>query len=287
MLRSGVARMLWASLCFSLMSVVVKALAARLPTAEIVLFRSVLGVPALAWALSRRGVPLWPRRPKLVFARGSFGSLSMGLWFWALGQLTLGDAIMLQQVQPVFVALLAPLLLGERTQHVVMACVAVSLVGVAAILRPTLAVGNLAGLAMLLSALASSFAVLSVRRLSADDDPLVIVHGFAVVSSVLALPFFLANPVMPTPLEALGLCAAAALATAGQVLMTGAYALESAAVVAASSYASVVLAAVFGFLFFAEQPTGWSYVGGGLIVSAGVTLLWSRRPRPESSGDPT
>ncbi len=272
--------MLVASAIFSLMAALVKLVAPRIPTLEIVAVRCALPVPFLIWLIRRRGVSVIARNRRLILLRAAAGLTAMSLFFWALGELPIGDTLLLGRSQPVLVALLAPLLLRERLTPAALLSLVLSITGVALVLQPTLNVGNVAGLAVLGGAMASAVAHIIVRRLSADDDPMVIVLDFTVLTAAVALPIAAPLAVVPGPFDALALVGIAALATAGQLLLTGAYAIEEAPVVAAASYASVAFGVVWGFLFWGEIPAMLVWIGGALVVGAGILLLWSRRLQP-------
>jgi drug/metabolite transporter (DMT)-like permease len=68
------------------------------------------------------------------------------------------------------------------------------------------------------------------------------------------------------------LFAVGAFATAGQLLLTRAYAVERAPVVAAASYAGVLWAFLLDLIVFGETPTVWVFAGGGLVVLSSLYL---------------
>jgi drug/metabolite transporter (DMT)-like permease len=255
---SGVGRMVWASLCFALMAALLKVASGRVSTAEIMLARSALPLPFLLVLLWRERLTLVPRNWRLVFLRSLFGTIAMALSFYAFGRLPLADAVLLQQAQPILVALVALIFLRETASPATLVSLAASIVGVGFILQPSLEVGNVAGVLMLLSSLSSAFAMVSIRRVSADDAPLVIVTGFSVFTTLVTLPVAGASFVVPSLSDAAALAGVALFATLGQLLMTGAYAIESAAVVAAASYLSVVFSVA-------------------LVLTGGFLLVRSRR----------
>lgn len=277
---SGVGRMLLASMFLSLMAAMVKYVSARVPTFEIILLRCVLPIPILVLLLRKRRMPLLASNVRLILVRGAFGVTAMGLYFFALGHLPIADALLLGRFQPVFVVLLAAFFLDERPGLVTVLCVGASIVGVVLILQPTLAVGNVAGVAVILSAAASAIAHTTLRRLSIDDDPTVIVLNFTALAALVAAPLSVQGFVWPRPCDMVTMAGIASCATAGQLLMTSAYAIEEAPVVAAAGYATAVFGVAWGFVFWREVPAPLVWLGGGLVVSAGVALFWSRRHQP-------
>jgi drug/metabolite transporter (DMT)-like permease len=269
--------MILASVCFSLLAALVKFVSPRIPVFEIVLWRCVLALPIMAWLLKHRKVPLVATRLRLVAVRTLFGFVAMSLFFFSLSQLYLADAVLLAKMQPLWIAMLAPWLLKERPSVSTLASVVVSMLGVALILQPSLSLSATGAAAVVASALASAIAHLTIRRLSADDDPGVIVFNFMAGTALLALPLAAPTAVIPCWIDALALTGIAVLATMGQVLLTRAYAVEEAPVVAAAGYASVVFGVLWGLLFWSEVPTALTWIGGVLLVVSGLALVWFRR----------
>lgn len=265
--------MIAASACFSLMSVLVKMLATRLPTAEIVLARCALPLPFLILWLRRHQIPLLARNRVLMLARAIAGTIAMTFNYYALSRLPLADVSLLGKFQPVLIALLAPYLIGERPSPRVVASLVASMTGAVLVLQPSLRVGNPGGFAMMISAMASALAMLSVRRLSREDAPASIVLDFTafttIVAAIAVAPVF----VVPTLLEAAAMIAMAALATAGQLLMTTAYKTAEAPLVSAASYTAVGFALFWGWIFWSELPGPMAAFGGALVVLAGLLLI--------------
>ena len=269
--------MLGASALLSAMAALVKALAPRLPAMELVFFRSLLALPLLYLLVRRKGASLLPVNRWLVSFRAFSGTAAMFLYFWGLGQMPLADGMIIGKVQPLLIALLAPLLLHERVKGGVWLAALLSFAGVWLILEPTLRVGELGGVAFLASALFSALAHMSLRRLSVADGPMVIVWSFTLITTVITAPLMLADFVMPTALEWLALFAIALLGTLGQLLMTRAYAVEEASVVSASGYSGVLWGVFWGFILWGEAPGTTVWLGGALVVLGGMALLWLRR----------
>lgn len=127
-----------ATAAFVGMSVCVKLLREDgMGTAEVIFFRTTPGLLWLWFELRvRRKVDLRPHRRDLVYARSLFGVASMAASFYVVQQLTLVQHNILGLLQPVFIALLAPLLLRERMHAVVIGALALAAGGAAMVLAP-------------------------------------------------------------------------------------------------------------------------------------------------------
>lgn len=273
----GAVLMIAASAFFAAMAACVRACQGRIPFFEVAFFRSAIALPFVLFALRARGVPLRTARPFLMLTRGLVGFTSMALYFYGLTHLELADAVMLGGTAPIFVAVLAPFTLGERMRWQVAVAVVMGLVGLFVLLSPSLAVYNLGGLAAAGSGFCASIAFVAIRKLSATDDPDVIVFGFTSLATLLAGVAMVPDFVVPRGAEWVFLVGAGITAAAGQSLMTRAYASEEAAVAGALSYATILFSWGLGIAVFHESLELHGLVGGAILIAAGSALGFARR----------
>jgi drug/metabolite transporter (DMT)-like permease len=255
----------------------VKFLGPGFPHFEAIFFRSLLSLPLVFWLLRRRGAGVRPRRPWLMLARGLSGLFAMGCYFYALQRGVLADVVIVSRMQPIFIALLAPLLLGERTTRAIAVALVTSFVGVVLVIKPGLGLLNLPGLLALAGSVFSALAHISVRKLNATDPPERIVVWFTVIVGCGGLAAALPAFVVPTPGQLALLLGVALGATMGQLLMTTAYSRDTAPAVSTASYAFVVFGILGGWAVWGEVPDALSLLGAAVVVGAGVLLAFSRR----------
>jgi len=62
--------------------------------------------------------------------------------------------------------------------------------------------------------------------------------------------------------------------TAGMTMMTQAFRLAPAVVVAPFDYTALVWATLLGLIFWAEIPDMATYAGAGVIIASGGFILW-------------
>ena len=274
--------MMASALAFSLMTVFVKVAGQRLPSQEIVLARALLSL-GMSYALLRRaGVAPWGRLRGLLLLRGFFGFAGLSCVFYAVTHLPIAEATVLQYLHPIFTALLAALFLGERLRPGLALSVGLSLAGVVLVTRPApffagavldpFAVGVAVAGAFL-----SGCAYVTVRRLASEEDPLVIVMYFPLVTVPAALPGAVASWVWPNPVEWGALVGVGLFAQLGQVWLTRGMRHEPAARATAISYLQVVFAAVWGLLFFGEKLSWPTAAGAGLVLAGTLMAARTRR----------
>ncbi|MEB3351421.1 MAG: DMT family transporter [Cyanobacteriota bacterium] len=270
--RDAVLWLLLGALGFSLMAVGVKQLAGHLPLAQVVFARSLVCVLITGWMLRRAGVDPWGQRRGLLLWRGLIGCAALLCVFAGLQRLPLATATVLQFLYPSLTALLAWPWLGERPRPLVLASLLLGWLGVVLVCRPALG-GQLAPLGVglaLAGALLTAVAYVSVRELGRSEHPLVIVFVFPLVGVPLTLPLVLAQPVLPTPVEGFWLLAVGLCTQLGQLGITRGLTGLSAARATGISYVQVAFAGLWGWLLFAEVPSGSTLAGGALILLAAL-----------------
>ena len=277
----GVALMLASALGFSVMSLLVKMASRDLPTMEIVFVRSVFMTAITLALLHRVRAPLLGVDRRTLSARGLFGATAMCLLYWGLGRLPLGDATTVHYTAPVWTALAAAWLLGERVRASVVAGVAASLAGVVLIARPTALVGAApvdapAVAAVLASALLSGLAYTLVRKLRATDAPMTIILWLSAAGLAASLPFALSGAWRWPSASAWAVLAGIGCATlVGQIALTYGLRQLEAGTATTIGYAQIVLAFGWGALVFGERPSAGA-VAGALLVLVSVGLVARR-----------
>lgn len=271
----GIIYMLLSSACFATMSAFIKGIGQGLPLPELVFLRCLFSLPVLLLIVKVRRRPFVVKARKLILIRTLFGMSAMFCFFYALTHMPLAECIFLGRTQPFLLALFAPFVVGERAPVAAWIAIGTGVGGVILIMQPEVN-WTLAAWIMMAGACGSAMAHLMVRRLNATDFPLTIVLNFTfltcLVSGIWVVPRF----IMPVSLQLLQLLFVALFASLGQLFMALAYQRDRAPAVASASYASVVLAVLYGYLFWGEKPNPMTWLGGVLIISGGIMLLKSR-----------
>lgn len=278
--------MVCASLLFAVMGSCVKLASGLYGAGEIVLYRALVGLVLMAVVVHWRGVGWRTRFPALHFWRSLSDTTALCAWFYAIGGLPLATAMTLNYMSSVWIALFlvgGAVLLGARGEqpmdHRLVAAVMAGFVGVALVLRPTLEQQQLwHGLVGLASGLISAVAYLQVTALGRAGEPEVrVVFYFALGGVVLGGALMVAQGVGPFTLRGAALLlAVGVLATAGQVMMTRAFAIGHTLANAALQYLGIAWGFVFGVLLFGEPVTLLALAGVTLIVAAGLVATGLR-----------
>lgn len=276
---------LGSSACFTLSAALVKAVAADYPTAEVVLFRSLIAAAVLLPLLLHQGgvAALRVRRVWPHVLRTLFGFAAMWGSFYGLGHLPLATNTALGFVMPLMLTLLSIPLLGEQVGWRRLSAVLAGLLGVLVMVRPWHALEGVAGglplmptLFVLAGVVCWALAMITIRRMGAEGESnAAIVLWFSLGGSVLAA--IAAAPGWITPLgwELIALVGVGLISAVAQLLMTQAYRTGESSLIAPFEYTAILYTTAMGMVFWGEYPDRWTWAGIAIIIAAGL-YVWRR-----------
>ena len=256
------------------MVVFVKIARQEMDSFSVVLWRSLFVIPLLM--ILYRNISWKISAPKIMSLRIFLGFGAMTSFFTAAKGMGVADLSLISKIQPLFVAFLAPFWLGytERSSSKIWWLIALSMLGCAILLAPSLEIALYYGSFALLAAVFSAHAHLCLRSLRNEHSG-VVVLWFQLGSGLLAiLACLIMNVSMVFPASHLvfPLIGVALTATLGQLCMTYAYRRAKAAPVAMASYLGPLVAVIADVIAFDVFPTWNVYVGGAMVVLAGIGL---------------
>jgi len=225
--------------------------------------------------------PGWPARDTALInlARGVLGMISGTTFFMALGLLNLADAFTVGFVAPLFVPLLALIVLKERPRRVDLIALALGFIGMLIIVR-TGANGagprSLYGVGLVVISAATYAATLIMLRFLAQKDPIVLLVIFQhLVSAVILAPvmLFLWGPMAMGDVAVIAV--ASLLGVAGHLMMAHAFSRAEASRLVPIEYTALLYAAIIDFVWFGHAVAPSTLLGAAAIILG--ALLASRR----------
>lgn len=279
---AGIGMMLLGILMFSLNDVMGKWLVATYTVGQVLLLRSAAALLLILPFVFAQGVrrTLKPEKPGLQFLRVLFGSGEVAFFYLAVAYLPLADTMTIWLAAPIWVVILAALLLGERVDTGRWLAVAMGFVGVAIALSPTGASLSMPALIALAGSVLFAGMMIAGRQLRGTPDVTLVAWQTlgALLMGVALLPFGWVTPSLTdTALIAL----LGIVAMVAHLCVTRSLKLAEASVVVPYQYTLIVWALVFGWLVFDDWPTPAMLAGSALIVAAGLALLvLERRAAP-------
>lgn len=279
----------------SINDVAIKALSGGYALHQVILTRSSISLLFLLAFMGLTGGfrQMRTRRPRGHLLRVSLVMISNITYFLGLAALPLADAVAIAFVSPLVVTLLSVVVLGESVGPRRWAAVIVGLVGVIVMMRPGVGALQPAAVLVFLSAFSYASTHMMTRRMRETESAatlnfyvqcgfilvsgtmgLVVGDGHLAGSSDPSLAFLFREWVWP-PLQDWPVFLATGLSVAiGGLMVSQAYRMCEAALVAPFEYAAMPLAIFWGVTVFGQWPDLTAWAGIALICGAGLYMLW-------------
>jgi drug/metabolite transporter (DMT)-like permease len=268
--------MLVAALGFAIMGALVKVGAQKFSSSELVFYRSLFGLIVIWLYILTGKHPLATPVMFKQMSRALVGFASLVLFFYAIAHLPLAAAITLNYTSPLFLALFMPFLLHEKPKKTLFIGLIVGFIGIALLLKPSFTHQDwLAGCLGLLSGIGAAIAYIHVKQLGQAQEPdWRTVFYFTLVSTVGAGLWMLASSFHRVSWQDLPILLGLGLsATIAQLAMTRAYRTGDTLVVASLAYVTVVIASLFGVIWWHEHLNSDAWLAIGLIILSGVMSI--------------
>ncbi len=252
-----------------------KLLGATYHPLQIIFAAGALNLPLLGLYIHYTGNTrrLWPTRPGLMALRCAGTVVNFIAGVSAFTMLPLAEAYVIFFTMPLFIALLAVPVLGERFDPVRGVAVLLGLVGVIVALDPVATPLGIGHALALTGALVGAMNYVLIRKTGAVESTAVMLLWpqivlFAIVAA--AMPWVY----RPMPAADLGVAALMAVVLMiGMVAVVEAYRRAAAIIVAPMQYSQILWAAIFGSLLFNEAIDTRTLIGSLLIALAGIIVV--------------
>ena len=214
----------------------------------------------------------WPRSINLQLARSIFLFLSTIFFFYAISVISLAKSLALAFIYPFIVTLLSSFVLKEKVDFQRWCAVIIGFIGALIIIQPGFIKINLATLAGLGTGIAYAFYMISTRKLTSIDNPLLTLNftglfGAVIISFI--VPFFWIMPNFNQWLLMIGL---AAVGTLGHFFLILSLNYTEASKLSPLSYFEIVNNVIIGYYFFGDFPNNWLWLGLLFIISSGIFI---------------
>ena len=284
----GVACVIAGMVLFVGQDVLMKGMLTFYPVWMLIFVRSIVALmtllPLVLWlgAPHRIFTPLWP----WYLARAMLFASGFAMFYAAFPFMGLAEVTTLFFAAPLMTATLASLCLQEKIGLHRIAALLVGFAGVVIAMNP--AGGNFGWISVLplLCALSYAISQIIVRKIGEQDTSLVIGLYTISFSGILIVPmgFAVSQMIVITPdlnhlrmnwpvpnVEGIAMLALlGAIGTVAYTLVSRAYQIASASVIAPFDYSYLPLAAMLGYLLWGEVPLYTTFAGMVLIVASGM-----------------
>lgn len=290
----GIFYIVLSGICYLILNFFVKILGAgpesivfptshKIPTHEIVFFRSAVSFILCFALLKQKGLSIFGTNKKWLLIRGFSGMIALTLFFYTIQKIPLAIASSIQYLAPIFTIIIAVLFFGEIVKKAQWVFISISFLGALILgLIPVFQQGLHTHfewywiLIGVVSAVFSGIAYNAIIKLKKTDSPLHIVIYFPMVSLPVMGIWCLFDFVVPKGIEWVYLLLIGVFTQFAQILMTKALHIGNASTITPFQYLGSIYALFVGLFVFGEFLSIWAYVGISLILLGVLLNIWAK-----------
>lgn len=288
----GILFMLLASLSFAVMGGFAKVVSQTLPAIEVTFFRNIIGVILVGFSIYKTPLRQRGGKPFLLLFRGFMGFAALLAYFYIMAYIPLGEAVTYNKTSPIFVAIFAYFILGEKLSKSALFAVLLGFAGIVFVAKPEGFSFDKYDLLGIFSGIGAALAYTSIRELRNYYDTRAIVMSFMGIGTIAPLFLMMATPyidapeeldfvfsrfIMPQDVAWVYVMAVGIFATVSQLFMTKAYELTKAGIVGTISYSNIVFAVFIGMMLGDPIPDFWTVLGIILVILSGLLVAWPKK----------
>ena len=194
--------------------------------------------------------------------------------------LPLADAIILAYTSPLWVIILAPVLIRERTWWPQWLAVALGFFGACLVVKPGFGMHWAVTLPLFVALLVGLRDIVT-RRIAATENPIAILALANLMAMLIAavLAPFNWQPMLPSMWGVLA--GAGVLFAVSQVIIVMAFRYAEAAVLSTLKYSAILFAVLYGYGLWGDLPDLLALVGAACIILSGIAIIRFRRTPAE------
>ena len=267
--------MLLSTFFFALMNAVIKELN-YYSSFQLVFFRSIGSLALTTLYLKVKNISFWGKKMNLLIYRGLAGVISMTLFFTSVQYISVGSAVTLRYLAPLFAAVLVVIFLKEKIFPLQWLFFIIAFFGVVLIKGFDSSVSFFGVSLAIGAAFFSSIVYILISKIGHQDHPVIVVHYFMLIATLVGGIGSLFNWTIPLRLmDWVLLFSLGILGYFGQLYMTKAFQFGQAYIVAPFKYVEVIFTLSLGFFYFHEVYTLFSLLGTALvIVSLSISVVY-------------
>ncbi|MBN2906463.1 MAG: DMT family transporter [Rhodobacteraceae bacterium] len=269
---------------FSSMAVAGRAVRVELDTFELMLYRSLIGIVLVVSVagIAGRLNQVSTQRLGLHLVRNIFHFTGQNLWFWAITMIPLAQVFALEFTAPLWVAILAPFVLGERLTRARGLAAALGFIGILIVARPNPAALEPGALAAAAAAIGFAGSALFTKRLTATQGVVSILFWLTVMQACLGLicAGIDGHIALPSATAWPGLIVIGCAGLFAHFCLTSALQVAPASIVMPLDFLRLPVIAVVGMVLYDEPLQALVFIGAAVILLANVLNLRAEvRPR--------
>lgn len=271
--------MIGAIVSFTAMAIAGRAVSLDLDTFEIMMYRSLIGILIVVSVASLAGTLREVRTEKLGlhFIRNLSHFAGQNLWFYSITVIPLAQVFALEFTSPLWVMVLAPLVLGERLTRSQAIAAIIGFIGILVVTRPSPDTFEIGILTAALAAIGFAGSAVFTRKLTRTESITCILFFLTVTQAGMGIVFagYDGDIALPTAASLPWVVVIAIAGLVAHFCLTIALSLAPATIVMPIDFTRLPIIAIVGVVLYAEPLDPFVMIGAVLIFGANYYNIWS------------
>ena len=280
----GIIYIIISAFFFALMGLFVK-LSGDLPTIQKSFFRNAVACIFAFVLITKNHQWELPKGNNIgyLLVRAIAGTTGILCNFYALSNMNLADASMLNKLSPFFAVVFSLFILKEKANFKQILAVVMAFIGALFVMKPSFSFEAFPAFMGFLGGLGAGLAYACVRKLTTNGfKSNLIIFYFSLFSCVVTLPWLIFDFTPMSPQQWLYLILAGLSASGGQYFITTAYSKAPAKEISIYDYSQIIFTTILSLIVFGDLPDALSFVGYTIIILAAIFNAWNslRKTKP-------
>lgn len=274
--------MIGAIVSFTSMAIAGRAVSLELDTFEIMMFRSLTGIAIVLVVASAAGTISQVNRQQLGLhaLRNAAHFTGQNLWFFALPLIPLTQLFALEFTSPIWVILLAPIMLGERLTRVGVISALLGFMGVMIVTQPFQTGISAGTIAAACAAIAFAFTAIFTRKLTRTQSITCILFWLTVLQAIFGIicAGYDGDIALPSSTALPWIILIGFAGLIAHFCLTTALSLAPANIVMPIDFIRLPVIAIVAALVYNEALDPWVFVGAAVIFAANYLNITYGQP---------
>lgn len=273
----GIIYIIISAFFFALMGLFVK-LSGDLPIIQKSFFRNAVACAFAFFLITKNKEWALPKGKNIgyLLIRAVAGTSGILCNFYALSNMNLADASMLNKLSPFFAVIFSLFMLKEKANLKQIFAVTMAFIGALFVMKPSFSFEGLPAFMGFLGGLGAGLAYACVRKLTQNGfKGSLIIFYFSAFSCLVTLPWLIFDFTPMSATQWLYLLLAGLSASGGQYFITTAYSKAPAKEISIYDYSQIIFTTLLSFVVFGDLPDVLSFIGYGIIIAAAVFNAWN------------
>ena len=260
--------MLLAVFSFCILAISVKEIGSGITSAQIIFFRSLIGLFILVAFFYRRLPTLSLSTINKHLFRNVFHLLGQYGWIVGIIYLSISEVTAIEFTVPIWVIMIAALFLGERITKARVIAVLFGMIGVGFILKPGVELITLNSIIVLLSAISYSITHVLTKKITKSSSALEIVFIMCLIQTPISFLFAFPEWSQPILSDYWWLTMVAISALVAHFSMARAFQNGNISELIVIDYIRLPILVLVGVVFY-DEPFSYSILIGGILIVGG------------------